>query len=100
MAPKRAARAACNENDPFTKQWLPVMEAKWALVEERHDAEQLWGTIGADFVAWQAAMRCHGELVVGSTLLSLAIACSNGSRTSLFGEDASNLWLWPAATQF
>ena len=92
----RAGKAAAfkNDADPFSHQWLPVLEAKWRWVDAEYQPQELWGKDGASFLLWHAALCCHGDLPLGCNALALAITSSNGARTKLFGGKLKNLWAW------
>ena len=92
--PNRSQRTQSPVEKAFEKQYLAVYQAKWAWLAENYDVIEVFGEFGTNFLAWQSGLRSHGDLPIGCAALSLAIACSNGATTEIFGDSITPLCAW------
>ena len=91
MAPKVKKAQPAN---PFKEQYVASMKASWAWIDAHYNALELWGEPGEQMVLWQSALRCHGDLPIGTGLLALAAAASNGATSPIFGDKPTPLFFW------
>lgn len=82
------------------EQYVHHMLSKWHWVDRTCNAESLRGQRGEQMVLWQSAARCHGDLPIGTGILALAAANSNGATTNIFDSSPSPLFMWAMNSNF
>ena len=90
VAHSKVARTA----QPYTEQHVPAMKRAWQWLQANYKAEEIWGSSGAEMLAWYAAVHAHGDLPIACAFLALASAASNGALTHLFGDGLTPLFVW------